>query len=259
MNTFILIIFCSTFLIIPIVYSQKGSPGPKIVDIDGNSYKTVYIGGQQWMAENLNTSRFNDGTPIKNIPNHPYEESQRWGYKIPQPAWCYYDDDKSKYGKYGKLYNWYAVSPTNNKNICPRGWHVPSDDEFGELLLYLEEGDGLLGGYLKSTGTLDWRFPNVSATNSSLFNALPGGYRHQEYSYVGYHGSWWTSTESDELSYDKDKKPFAVGYFLYSHSSIVDKGQALNSSSYDSSIYKNDDGFYVFKTTGMSIRCIKDY
>ncbi len=95
---------------------------------------------------------------------------------------------------FGRLYNWYAVS--DNRNIAPEGWRVPSYSDWQILINYLN-GDSIAGGKLKKTDTLYWASPNTSATNETGFTALPGGYRYlYNYSFMdmGYIGRWWSST-----------------------------------------------------------------
>ena len=166
--------------------------GANVIDVDGNIYKTVYIGTQHWMGENLKVSKYNDGTSIPNIT-----DNAEWS-KLTTGAWSYYNNDAANNVKYGKLYNWYAVSPTTNgnKNVCPTGWHVPSDAEWTILTDYLG-GDSVAGGKLKEAGTTNWTSPNKEATNSSLFTGLPGGCRFDSgsYSNFGVFGAWWSSTE----------------------------------------------------------------
>jgi uncharacterized protein (TIGR02145 family) len=166
--------------------------GPDITDVDGNSYKTVYIGTQQWMGENLKTTKYSDGTSISHITDNTLWQNNTSG------AWSYYIKNSSFNTKYGKLYNWYAVSKATNgnKNICPAGWHVPSDAEWSVLIDYLE-GDLVAGAKMKEIGTTSWYAPNSEATNSSLFTGLPGAYRHNTGPYypIGYNGNWWSSTE----------------------------------------------------------------
>jgi uncharacterized protein (TIGR02145 family) len=160
--------------------------------VDGNSYKTVYIGTQQWMGENLKTTKYSDGTSISHITDNTLWQNNTSG------AWSYYIKNSSFNTKYGKLYNWYAVSKATNgnKNICPAGWHVPSDAEWSVLIDYLE-GDLVAGAKMKEIGTTSWYAPNSEATNSSLFTGLPGAYRHNTGPYypIGYNGNWWSSTE----------------------------------------------------------------
>jgi uncharacterized protein (TIGR02145 family) len=169
-----------------------GKLGPNITDVDGNSYKTVTIGAQTWMAENLKTSKYNDGTQIPNVTDYT-----NWS-QLTTGAWAYYNNDSANYAKFGKLYNWYAVNyETNgNKNVCPTGWHVPTDAEWTVLTDYLG-GEGVAGGKMKEVGTTSWSSPNTDATNTSLFTGLPGGGRDNDGSYyfIGYGGYWWSSTE----------------------------------------------------------------
>jgi uncharacterized protein (TIGR02145 family) len=176
--------------------------GPNITDTEGNSYKTVYIGTQQWMAENLKASKYSDGTAIPNIT-----DNTEWQYNN-TAAWSYYNNNVANNAKYGKLYNWYAVSPTlnGNKNVCPTGWHVPTDAEWTVLTDYLG-GENVAGGKMKEVGTTSWNSPNKNATNTSLFSALPGGYRINNgiYDNVGGYGNWWSSTEiNTSYAWDRD-------------------------------------------------------
>ena len=168
--------------------------GPNITDIEGNSYKTVYIGTQKWMGENLKTSKYNDGTTIPNITDNTQWQNNTTG------AWAYYNNDAANNVKYGKLYNWYAVSKTTNgnKNVCPTGWHVPTDAEWTVLTDYLG-GKNVAGGKLKEVGTTNWNSPNTEANNVSLFTGLPGGYRFFLGSYggIGNVGHWWSSSEGN--------------------------------------------------------------
>lgn len=168
--------------------------GLNITDVEGNSYKTVYIGTQQWMAENLKVTKYNDGTTIPNITDN-YQWSQ-----LTTGGWAYYNNDAANNAKYGKLYNWYAVSPTTNgnKNVCPTGWHVPTDAEWTVLTDYLG-GLTVAGGKLKEEGTTSWNSPNTDATNESLFSALPGDTRDVNGNYynIGRFGLWWSSTENN--------------------------------------------------------------
>ena len=172
--------------------------GKNIKDIDGNIYKTVHIGEQVWMAENLKVSKFNNGTTIPNIT-----DDNLWRFNT-TGAWAYYNNDASNNAKYGKLYNWYAVSETTNgnKNVCPTGWHIPTDNEFKVLIDYL----GLVGagGKMKEVGTTNWNSPNTEATNTSLFTGLPGGYRESygPYRDIGRSGTWWSFPIFLDLSFD---------------------------------------------------------
>jgi len=171
-----------------------GKSGPNITDSEGNTYKTVTIGTQTWMAENLKVSKYSDGTTIPNITDNTQWQNNTTG------AWAYYNNDAANNAKYGKLYNWYAVSKTTNgnKNVCPTGWHVPTDAEWTVLTDYLG-GDSIAGGKLKEVGTTNWNSPNTSATNTSLFTGLPGGFRgsNGDDNLIGFYGYWWSSIESN--------------------------------------------------------------
>jgi len=154
-----------------------------VSDIDGNIYKTIQIGSQTWMAENLKTTKFNDNTPVPFVT-----EVTIWS-ELSTPGYTWYNNDSIGYGA---LYNWYSV---NTGKLCPAGWHVPSDDEWTGLTTYLG-GDSIAGDRIKETGILHWITPNTGATNESGLTGLPGGYRN----YIGSFGNikkigyWWTST-----------------------------------------------------------------
>ena len=160
-----------------------------MTDQDGNIYKTVTIGTQTWIAENLRTTKYNDGTAISNVIG-----ATEWA-NLKTGAYCNYNNttNTDNIATYGRLYNWYAV---NTGKLAPKGWHVPTDAEWTQLTDYLGE-TGVVGGKLKETGTSLWSSPNTKATNESGFTALPGGWRGIEGSYclVGIQASWWSSTE----------------------------------------------------------------
>jgi uncharacterized protein (TIGR02145 family) len=138
-------------------------------DIDGNIYETVKIGTQIWMAENLKTSHYRNGSAIKEIEdNTTWANIEKAGAST--PGWCYYNGTAINNPTYGKLYNWYAVN--DSRHLCPTGWHVPTDVEF-QLLSNDLGGDEVAGGKMKAT-TL-WTAPNTGADNSSGFSALPAG------------------------------------------------------------------------------------
>jgi len=147
-----------------------------VTDIDGNVYKTVKIGDQWWMAENLKVRHYRNGDPI------PHEINNVEWIMLTTGAYCYYDNDSSHAADYGALYNWYTVS--DFRNIAPEGWHVPTDEEWKELEMALgisqEYADSTEwrgtneGGKLKETGTTHWNSPNEGATNESGFTARAG-------------------------------------------------------------------------------------
>jgi uncharacterized protein (TIGR02145 family) len=164
-------------------------PGtPTVTDIDGNIYNTVQIGSQCWTQNNLKTSKYRNGNSIINITDNT-QWSQTNTNNI--GAWCYYDNNANNGVTFGRLYNWYAVN--DSRGICPTGWHVPSFLEWSTIENFLG-GDGVAGGALKSaTG---WNLPNIGATNSSNFTALPGGHRDPNGGFggLGYDGYLWTSS-----------------------------------------------------------------
>jgi uncharacterized protein (TIGR02145 family) len=196
-----------------------------VTDIDGNTYRTVRIGGQVWMAENLRTTKYNDGTAIPLVT-----DNNTW-YGLSTPAYCWYDNDRSKNAPtYGALYNWYTV---NTGKLCPTGWHAPTDSEWTALTTFMG-GTSVAGGKLKETGITHWRSPNTGATNSSGFTGLPGGshgYSSGPFYFLGDDGFWWTSTADSD--YD---------------------AWSLNLS-YDNSTI---DRIRYHKRHGFSVRCLRD-
>jgi uncharacterized protein (TIGR02145 family) len=195
---------------VPFRSGETQTTGTSVTDIDGNVYKTVTINTQEWMAENLKTTRFNDGTPI-----HYAAEDEEWAGCVyydydgspvvcdSTPAYCWYNNDEFTYKQtYGALYSWFAA---DNGKLCPTGWHVPSDAEWLTLRDYLG-GDMVVSGILKSTGTIEggdglWRSPNSDATNEVCFNGIPGGYRACNipdtvpgFFMIGQYGYWLSSS-----------------------------------------------------------------
>jgi uncharacterized protein (TIGR02145 family) len=222
------------------VTTNQGNNNPESVnDASGNTYPTITIGTQVWMAENLRTTKYNDGTTVPLVLDKN-QWGNNYGIYTQLPMMCWYNNQQgiNTANKFGALYNWYSINTyTNgNKNICPSGWHVPSDAEWTTLTMYLG-GEAVAGGKMKSTGTDFWKSPNNDATNSSGFSGFPCGYRYGEGSFIeiGNVGQWWSSTESEAL--------FAWYRTLYYATGAVYR--------YDG---KNDYG----KAQGLSIRCIKD-
>ncbi len=203
--------------------------GPNITDIDGNSYKTVYIGKQHWMAENLKVSKYNDGTLIPNVI-----DKTQWS-ELTTGAWSYYNNDEANNIKYGKLYNWYAVSNTTNgnKNVCPTGWHLPTYTEWKVLTEYLG-GLDVSGGKMKEIGLANWRNPNTDANNVSLFTGLPGGVRTESGNYDDFNdnGHWWSLSIDPEFN-----QPILIALNYFN-----------SKTGYGSSS----------KNCGFSVRCISD-
>lgn len=160
-----------------------------VSDVDGNTYKTIKIGAQVWMAENLKTTKYRNGTAIPKVTGNT-----EWN-NLTTPGYCWYNNDEVNYkSTYGAMYNWYTV---NTGNLCPTGWHVPSDAEWTTLTTYLG-GTDIAGGKLKEKEYSHWLSPNLGATNESGFTALPGGYREKDgnYYYINSQGRWWSTTEN---------------------------------------------------------------
>ena len=202
----------------------------KVSDIDGNIYITTKIGNQWWMAENLKVTRYQNGDSIPNVT-----DVGQW-VNLTAGAYCNYDNDTSNVSTYGRLYNWYAVD--DYRNLAPEGWHVPTDEEWQELVDYLG-GDAVAGGKLKAKGTIEdgdglWYEPNEGATNVSGFSALPGGCRYSylgSFNDVGSFALFWSSTELGSISaWRRDLR-------------------------FDYSGIRSD---YFDKRYGFSVRCVRD-
>ncbi len=197
-----------------------------MTDQDGITYKTVTIGSQTWMAENLRTSKYRNGDKIPVTSSNSSWASSRSG------TYCVFNNsfDADFIATYGFLYNWYAIA--DSRNIAPEGWHVPTDAEWDILIEFLGSSN-VSGGKMKESGMLHWNSPNSGATNESGFTALPGGLRHYDGSFgmLKEHGSWWSTTPTSN-------------------------GEVWIRDIY----FQNTNiGRYEFaKTSGFSVRCIKD-
>ncbi len=202
-----------------ITYFSIQNIAQTVTDIEGNVYQTVTIGAQKWMAENLKTTRLNDGTLI------PYKDPGAGTNSV----YCVYNDDFANKNTYGLLYDWYAGK---TGKLCPSGWHVPADSEWNILMTFLG-GDSIAGGKLKEAGTSHWYSPNAGATNESGFTALPGGDwdSYAAYFGMGNNGAWWST---DEVSADH-----AWSRFLRTWDSAVTR-------------------YSFFKKAGFSVRCLKN-
>jgi len=199
----------------------------KIADIEGNTYKTVTIGTQIWMAENLKATKYRNGDIISSTTPPELDIS---GETEPKYQWAYFGDGYN-IPIYGRLYTGYAALDV--RNLCPAGWNLPSDGEFTILVNYLG-GDTIAGGKLKEAGYDHWSRYNKSGTNESGFTALPGGYRSGDGYFGGllYEAAWWCSTG---VSSD-------WGWGLGVRDSFGDVYLGSNS-----------------RQTGLSVRCLKDY
>jgi uncharacterized protein (TIGR02145 family) len=198
--------------------------GGLVKDIDGNSYNTVVIGTQTWMAENLKVTHLNDGTIISLNVANPFGGTG-------SALYCWLNNDEGNKDIYGALYDWYTM---NTGKLCPSGWHVPSETEWNTIASFL--GSNVAGDKLKEAGTVHWASPNTGATNETGFTALPGGMR------VGgepvlFHGNpgssgyWWGTT-----------------HWVF----------ALQSNSDGSSVVMAETLMDWYGAIGLSVRCVKD-
>jgi uncharacterized protein (TIGR02145 family) len=192
-------------------------------DCDGNIYKTVKIGNQVWMAENLKTTKYNDCTPIPLVL-----DGNAWTYRN-VPGYCWYNNDPSTYKTYGALYNWYTVS---NGKLCPTGWHEPTNADWTTLFTYLG-GEDVAGGKIKESGTTHWLSPNTGGTNEYGFTAIAAGARDYlgNFCDMGIREYWWTTDEFN----------IAHAYPVWVQYDII-----------------NVVRWFGSKSNGMYVRCIQD-
>jgi len=218
-------------------------------DIDGNSYGTIEIGTQVWMAENLKVTKYPDGSPITQISGET-----EWNAMTPDvQAYCWYDNLTEYSDTSGALYTWAAAMngalssdtiPSGVQGVCPDGWHIPSDAEWKvlEMFLGMSQADADTydwrgsdeGGQLKETGFSNWAVPNTGGSNLSGFTAVPGGFRSAQGNFysIDQYATFWTSGE--EAGTDK-------AWYRTLH---YDKEQ----------VYRQ----YNDMRLGLSVRCIED-
>ena len=160
----------------------------EVVDKDGNVYKTIKIGEQTWIAENLKTITYRNGDPIPLI-----KDNLKWHSQI-NGACCYYNNDSILGKDYGVLYNYYAIQ--DPRNIAPQGYHVATDEDWTKLSNFIG-GLSTAGGKLKEIGFVHWLTPNSGATNEIGFNCRGGGYRDISGSFagLGMFCAFWNGTE----------------------------------------------------------------
>jgi len=204
-----------------ILYLNLNNSISQVTDKDGNTYKTVTIGKQVWMAENLNAAQYRNGDPIPQV-----QDKEEWD-NLTTGAWCYYENNSANGTTYGRLYNWYAVS--DSRGLAPDGWHVSSDEEW-TVLVEKFGGSYTAGEKLKTTS--GWE-EGGNGTNASGFTAIPGGYRNHEGHFInkGYNALFWTTTEMNSTNV----------WFRNVIASIPD-------------VYRPNYG----KDFGLSVRCVKD-
>jgi uncharacterized protein (TIGR02145 family) len=188
-----LITYYTLFLGVLLIFQsgcKKSDPPPEPVsDIEGNVYKTLKIGSQVWMGDNLKTTRFNDGTDIPLV-----NDALDWS-NLSTPGYCWYANDVASFKDlYGAIYNGYTAG---SGKLCPAGWHIPQKEEWQLLREFL--GDSVKGGgKLKEAGTEHWLSPNKGADNSSDFTALPAGIRYFEGTFASIQSfaCFWSDTET---------------------------------------------------------------
>ncbi len=199
-----------------------------LTDQEGNIYKTVKIGEQTWMAENLRTTHYQDGSQIPNVTN-----IDSWNL-LTNGAYCFYDNDSLYKNVYGALYNWYTV--TDQRKICPANWHIPSDDEWTILENFLG-GSTIAGIKIKEVGLRHWISPNIGASNLSGFTAIPGGSRsfsiNDDFLGLKYICMFWSGT---------------------GHHTFNESAWYRSLMTFESDFGRN----YYLKRVGFSIRCVMD-
>ena len=193
--------------------------------IDGHTYEVVLIGDQCWFAENLRTTVYRNGDTI------PAGLTDEAWTSTTSGATAVYDNDASYVSTYGRLYNWYAG--TDTAELCPSGWHVPTDGEWTDLENYISSLGfiGTEGTALKSTS--DWGSIGGNGTDNFGFSAFPGGRRYYTGSFQGasWLGYWWSSSTTSE--------------YLAFYRGL---------DNYETEIERIDDS----KAMGFSVRCLRD-
>jgi uncharacterized protein (TIGR02145 family) len=191
------------------------------------SFESVTIGEKTWMVENLNVITFRNGDEIPEVTD---QEEWLMAEETGQPAWCYYSNDVDNGKTYGVLYNWHAVN--DSRGLAPEGWHVASEEEWEELesnLLDINKEN--INKQIKSKTGWDSK---LGGSNSSGFNALPGGQRKVcgAFDFMGQDAQWWTSTGDDDYG-------------------SIAKGVGELQDDYMKT-------YYSAKHEGMYVRCVKD-
>lgn len=228
------------------VNTSGGSPNPcpgtpTVTDVDGNTYQTVMVGPYCWLAENLKTTKYRNGASIE----YPANNTNAWTGNV-LGAYAWYNNDPAWKNIYGALYNWHAVNNING--LCPSGWHVSSQAEWEQLISFAG-GENVAGSRLRSCRQVNsnlggacatnvhprWeQSSNYNGTNDFWFSAFPGGNRSgsgsASFQYLGSYGYFWTSTEMNN--------PISI---------MIGLGNTVT--------YGTSYG----KSSGYSVRCVKDY
>jgi uncharacterized protein (TIGR02145 family) len=204
--------------------TKEEKTGPEfgsVKDIDGNRYKTIIIGTQTWMAENLKTTHYRNGQEIANTT-----DSAEWSEST-TGAYCNYDNNPANAEIYGRLYNFFAVA--DSRLIAPDGWHVSTKSEWETLITHLG-GTPLAAPKIRMEGEYYW-WAFGTSNNESGFSAVGAGARIDVFRELKGHALWWTSNEYTEAGGE-----YAFVEALSSHLLIASG----------------------YKKLGCSIRCVKD-
>lgn len=184
-------------------------------------FKTVKIGSQEWLAENLSVDTYSNGDKIPEV-----RDTREWD-KLTTGGWCYYNNDPENGKLYGKLYNWYAL--VDPRGLAPVGFRVATDQDWG-IMLQAVGGHKVAGGLLKATDL--WKMPNEGAVNQFGFGARPGGLCDDDCSFMdkGVMGYWWTPNE--------EGKKLAWSYIMEYNNTFVNRS-------------------YYEKKDGLAVRCVR--
>lgn len=193
-----------------------------VKDADGNSYEIIKVGTQSWFKDNLNTTKFNDGTKIPAV-----HDPSEW-FNLIEPGWSNYQGSSHYDSKDGRFYNWYAV---NSGKLCPKGWHVPTEAEWKTLIDYLG-GESVAGGKMKLNYL--WNYPNKGADNSSSFSAAPVGYK--------------------EVNGVAGGKGESIYFWSTTQKAAFNTAASVYISYVTANAYRTDES----KKRGHCVRCIKD-
>ncbi len=196
-----------------------------MTDVDGNTYRTVRIGRQVWMGENLKVTHYSNGDAIPHI-----SDSGQWRDRT-TGAWCTYNNDQKNVALYGLLYNWRSLA--DRRKLAPKGWHIPTDAEWRTLMQALG-GAAIAGGTMKAGKHSYWQQPGNDDGRMIGFGALPGGGRNNNGvdDNAGFSATWWSATTEAYAD-------FAITYNITSNNSVLKPD--------------TDD-----RNSGFSVRCVKN-
>lgn len=219
----IIIYFFSLFFLLIVACSKDETPYSTVTDIEGNVYRTVMIGGREWMAENLRTTKYRNGVNIPDV-----NQKTEWS-NLNSGANCIYTKDMEStvnVSVYGRLYNFYAVIDSNN--IAPQGWHIPTKEEWQNLMDFY-------GGQFECSDDLK---------EGKLFNVF-GGRLFDDFDLLDISGFYWSSSEEDNVEH--------LAYF-FGISGGSELFFILNGMKMPFPVILNP----INKKSGLSVRCVKD-